>query len=234
MKQKQKEQRIIHILGGGTINHIRSHFAIAAMAYGGTAKILHALFKKQGLESQLHLTKMATGGASKIETNDNVKALVDVLLKDTNSKVIIFNVAIADFKAQMGDIPSGKYAKRLRSREVNGQNIALEMADKVIPDIKLTRPDILLVGFKTTTFESEETQIERAKQLLNSSKADFVIANDTGSRINILLSSDGSILAKNKDRMKILEMLVTKICDIEHKKRHSPSTLKKREQSQPS
>ena len=43
------------IFGGGTFNHIRSHLALAAPAFGETARKLHELMP----ESTLILTKMA-------------------------------------------------------------------------------------------------------------------------------------------------------------------------------
>ena len=38
----------IHIIGGGTVNHIRPHLALSAPAYGGTARKLREIFINGG------------------------------------------------------------------------------------------------------------------------------------------------------------------------------------------
>ena len=51
----------IHIFGGGTVSHVRNHLALAAPAYGSTAKALATLCKQiiPKMETVLHLTRMA-------------------------------------------------------------------------------------------------------------------------------------------------------------------------------
>ncbi len=206
------DDKIFHVLGGGTVNHVRSHFALSAVAYGGTAKAMHKLFSDRGLNSQIHLTKMAAGGASKIETNDDVSGLVDEILANPDSGVVVFNVAITDFQGQIGDVPSGKYAERMKSRKAESLSVKLRMADKLVPRIKEQRPDIILVAFKTTTHVDEAEQINRGRGLLEGSKADLVLANDTGTRVNMILDSDGNVLEKSSDRTQIIQSLTDHIC----------------------
>jgi hypothetical protein len=208
---EEQNHKIFHVLGGGTVNHVRSHFALSAIAYGGTAKEMHRIFSKRGLNSEIHLTKMAASGASKIETNDDVSKLVDEILANPDSGVVIFNVAITDFKGKIGDVPSGKYAERMKSREARELKVDLEMADKLVPRIKEQRPDIILVAFKTTTHVDEAEQINRGKGLLKGSNADLVLANDTGTRMNLILSSDGVVLERSSDRVKIIESLANHV-----------------------
>ncbi|MDD9900975.1 MAG: hypothetical protein OXT65_08355, partial [Alphaproteobacteria bacterium] len=197
----------IHIMGGGTMSHIRSHFAITAAAYGGTARALHALLEKQGISSELHLTKMACMGQSNVETNADAAKLTQDLIADPACKAIIFNFAVADFEGQIGDVPSGKYATRLRSRDAGQDPMHLKPSDKVVPNIKTARPDIFLVAFKTTTHEDEQEQIRRGMKLLNDSQADLILANDTGTRRNILIGKGGKILCDTKDRAAALQAI---------------------------
>ena len=181
----------IHIIGGGTVNHIRSHFALTAIAYGGTAKKIHALLAEKGIPAQLHLTKMACAGESNLETNQDIAALTQRLMGDSKTTTIVFNAAVTDFEAQIGSIPSGKYAERLRSRDAAQEAIVLKPSDKIVPTIKELRPDIFVVAFKTTTNATEESQLERGRGLMVQSKADLILANDTGTRRNMLLDRDG-------------------------------------------
>ncbi|MBK67800.1 MAG: hypothetical protein CMP22_06685 [Rickettsiales bacterium] len=179
----------IHVIGGGTVCHVRSHLAIAATAYGQTARVIHETLSKNGYPSTLHLTKMASAGESNLETNEDVSNLIDQLLDDPTTKVIVFNPAMADFKGQVGDVPSGKYATRLSSRESKDAKIELKMADKVIGRIKEKRPDIIVVAFKTTTNEDAKIQYQKGERLIKQTDADIVLANDTGTRNNMVLFS---------------------------------------------
>ena len=63
----------IHIFGGGTIMHVRSHMALCAPAKGGTARKLAELLRGKGASCELHLTGMADPDSS-MDTNDDVEA----------------------------------------------------------------------------------------------------------------------------------------------------------------
>ena len=218
--QKSKTSQKIHVIGGGTITHIRSHLALCAVAYGATAKKIHQTLEKNDHDVTLPLTKMASAGASDIETNDDVSDLIDKLLKDTETKVIIFNPAITDFHGKIGDVPSGKYAERLSSRESEGATITLSMADKIVGRIRKERPDIIIVAFKTTANEDSKAQIKKGNRLIEQTGANIVLANDTGTRNNIVLFSaplpndalyepKPSVITETKNRDDALSALVT-------------------------
>ena len=68
----------IHIIGGGTFSHVRNHMALAAPAFGGTARALYPLLASTDRQVQLHLTKMADH-TSKLVTNDDVASLLEKL-----------------------------------------------------------------------------------------------------------------------------------------------------------
>jgi phosphopantothenoylcysteine synthetase/decarboxylase len=197
----------IHIFGGGTLSHIRTHFAITAAAYGETARALHALLAKKNISSTLHLTKMACMGKSDLETNGDIRKRTEEILADPASKVIIFNVAVTDFDGQIGDVPSGKYAERLKSRDETHLPVILKPADKIVPLIKQKRPDIFLVAFKTTAGADDQDQLARGTKLLNDSQADLVLANDTKTRRNVLIAKGGAILCDTKDRALALQVI---------------------------
>ena len=116
-------KRIV-ILGGGTFAHVRNHLSLCAPAFGETARQLTAMFAQElqrtGQQDQYRVdyipTRMADP-ASRLETNQDVAALVDQLIADPTVRCVIFNVALADFEGSVGDVPSGKHATRLKTAE---------------------------------------------------------------------------------------------------------------------
>lgn len=194
----------IHIFGGGTVQHVRNHFALCAPAYGTFATELHKRLQNKGLIAslrrrfglvsssvKLHLTKMADRH-SKMETNEDVAERVKAVLADPDTRAIVFNVALCDYSGQIGDVPSGKYATRLSSRD-GQQVVTLTPADKVLKTIRSLRPDVLIVGFKTTAGDNEEEQAAKAWRQIKETGVDLVWVNDTVTRANMLISSDGNV-----------------------------------------
>lgn len=194
----------IHIFGGGTVQHVRNHFALCAPAYGTFATELHQRLQGKGLiaalrrhfgristTAQLHLTKMADRH-SKMETNEDVAERVKTVLGDPDTRAIIFNVALCDYSGQIGEVPSGKYATRLSSRD-GQQLLRLTPADKVLKKIRSARPDVLIVGFKTTAGDTEEVQTAKAWRQIEETGVDLVWVNDTVTRVNMLVSSDTNV-----------------------------------------
>ena len=178
----------IHIFGGGTVSYIRNHMALCAPAYGNTARYLQQYMHGRWADSYLHLTKMADH-TSTMETNDDVLQRLQGLVNDPDTGAIIMNAAMCDYDGTVLDkndrvTESGKHCTRLRT--ANGiQHLVLKPAAKIIGGIKRSRPDILVVGFKTTTNDTDEVQVQRATGLL-ASGCDLVLANDTTTRNNIL------------------------------------------------
>lgn len=192
---------MIKIIGGGTFSHVRSHMALAAPAFGETAIKLHELLAG----SQLTLTKMADR-RSKIVTNADVAEWVDnEVITDLSVKVVIFNAALCDFDGKIDNIESGKYATRLKTK--NGQvNMVLTPADKVIGNITASRPDITVVGFKTTSDATASEQETVGKNLSIRGGARIVIANDLVTRNNLVIV-DRQVLLASTNRNEILAYL---------------------------
>lgn len=185
--------KTIYVLGGGTFNHVRNHLSIAAPAFGETARKLQKIFNEQLQESgmsekydvKLVLTKMADH-TSKLVTNKDVSDFVDTLIEDANTKCIVFNVAMADFEGSIDDVPSGKHAERLQSR--NGDVVMqLTPGDKVIGKIRKSRKDIFAVGFKTTCNQPKEVQYLRGLKLMKENSLNLVLTNDTGTYENMIV-----------------------------------------------
>lgn len=207
------QHRRIVVLGGGTITPVRNHLALCAPAYGSTARRLASMLETElgsaGLADthkvELVLTKMADA-ASRLETNDDVAAYVDTLIADPSVKVVVFSVALADYVGQVGEVPSGKHAERLKTSE-GEQSMTLMPADKLIGRFRKERKDIFLVGFKTTTDFDSASQYRRALELLKKNSVNLVLANDTVRRNNMIVAPEETRYCETTDREQVLGFL---------------------------
>lgn len=191
----------IHIFGGGTVQHVRNHLALCAPAYGRTARYL---FEQLGSEvARLHLTKMADY-QSTMETNEDVANRLHEVLADPVTRAVVFNVALCDYTGQIGEVASGKYAERLSSRD-GVQALNLSPTPKLLQQVKASRPDVFLVGFKTTANASSREQHRLSLRQLDETSADVVFANDTVTRHNELVFPYGLYMG-DRDGM-LVELL---------------------------
>lgn len=203
--------KTIHIIGGGTFSPVRNHLALSAMAFGGTARRLYELFNHSpdlefGMDVELHLTKMADP-ESTIVTNDDVEALIDSLIIDPSTKVIIMSAALCDYAGTIGEVASGSHAERLKTSAGN-QLMQLNPATKIIAKIRKQRKDIFVVGFKTTTNASDQDQYQAGLSLLKTNSLNLVLANDTVTRKNVIITPEESTYAATTSRYKVLKFLV--------------------------
>jgi hypothetical protein len=191
----------VHIIGGGTYFHVRPHFSLCAKAYGQTAKQLAQLFGNyrfkngEGPKPVLHLTQMADP-ASKLETNADIEKLVDTLIADPTTKMIVMTAALCDWDVQgIGGFNDnvGMDMPRLKTRE-NGvfkdRTLKLSPSAKIIEKIRRERKDIFLIGFKTTAGETEDAQFFAGLRLLKDASCNLVIANDIRTRKNMVITPE--------------------------------------------
>ncbi len=221
----------IHIIGGGTFSHVRNHLALAAPAFGTTARQINRLTEEWireydrsydfeppiDYDNKLHLTKMADY-SSPLTTNDDVEQLVDELIDDSETKVIFFNAAMCDFDGHIKSFgkdgnyeeSSGKYAPRLVSRQATtkGPHIILTVAHKIIRKIRKERKDIFLVAFKTTCGATEDEQYIAGLNLLKENSCNLVVANDTKTRMNMIICPEEARYCVTHDRDLLLSTLV--------------------------
>lgn len=190
------DTRFACVMGGGTFYDVRAHFSLATRAFGETARKISAILTEgygDRFTTLLQLTRMADHTSALI-SNQDVTEHVDSLLGNPNLQAMVFNVALCDFEGQVGDIPSGKTAPRLESRDAPFA-MTLTTAAKVINVIKSRRPDVFVVGFKTTTNADVATQQAKALRQIEESGSDLVIANDIATRENLLVSRLGTVRA---------------------------------------
>jgi hypothetical protein len=179
----------VHILGGGTVFHVRPHLALSAPAYGHTAREIQSiLLHRHAICGKVHLTRMAGSGRGP-ETNDDVAKLIDHLVGDEHTKIVFMSMALCDFTAKVFkrefdgvDLAtvyetSGKDQPRLKTSD-GQQTLLLNPSEKIIGRIRKDRKDIFLVGFKTTAGASADAQYLAGLGLLKGASCNLVFAND--------------------------------------------------------
>ncbi|MDG5817471.1 bifunctional phosphopantothenoylcysteine decarboxylase/phosphopantothenate--cysteine ligase CoaBC [Natronococcus sp. A-GB7] len=78
--------------------------------------------------------------------------------------------------AAIGDYTLESSPEKIRS----GQELSLELepTPKLIDEIREAHPDLAIVGFKTETSGDDEAMVERARETLERTALEFVVAND--------------------------------------------------------
>lgn len=181
------------IIGGGTFNHISCHLALAAPAFGTTARQLVNIYKGHGVDVELVLTKMADHTSNIVTNNDLLEKLVHIA-DDPDVKVLVMNAAVCDFEM---DNPSEE--ARLSSSE--DYPVMLRGAKgKLVRLFKEMRPDVVVVGFKTTSGAAWTTQLAKAAMSLESNGIDIVMANDVQTKSNLVLTRDGIFEQAGRER----------------------------------
>jgi hypothetical protein len=209
---------------GGTVSHVRNHLALCAPAYGTTARKLYEYCLKQDSDAnfdiEIHLTRMAGGILSKLETNEDISYLVDKLIANPDTKIIFFNPALVDYEGSVvakgsatvyveNDIPtvSGKYETRLKTSNGN-QKLLLTPTTKILSKIRKERKDIFLVAFKTTCGATEDEQFLSGLNLLKANSCNLVLANDTKTRLNMIITPEQARYSVSTERNQVLQDLV--------------------------
>lgn len=209
--------KTIEIIGGGTVSHVRNHLALTATAYGNTARyIKQELFPNNNYDVNLHLTKMANAGESNLETNEDISKLVDELIANQNTKIIFFNPALVDYNGFiinnqpfkfLSTTKSGKYEQRLKTSD-GPIDMHLFPSDKIVSKIRKHRKDIFLVAFKTTCGATEDEQFIAGLNLLKTASCNLVLANDTKTRVNMIITPEQARYSVSNDRGNVLKDLV--------------------------
>ena len=200
------------IFGGGTISHVRSHLALCAPAFGSTARTIKRLCEEimPEMDTNLILTRMADR-SSHIETNEDVEEEAKRVVGNLDNKVVFFSCAMCDFSGRVANEPSGKYEKRLKSRDLGYPNINLGPNKKVINLFRAekgSRKDIFLVGFKTTCGATEEEQYIAGLRLCKEASCNLVLANDVKTRLCMVITPEEAKYHVTTDRSEALRGLV--------------------------
>lgn len=216
----------IHVIGGGTVSHVRPHFALCAPAYGETARKIargFSLYREDNKDAdpdlvylvKTHLTKMAGGGPRAPETNEDVDALISDIVADSESKIVVMSAALCDYTGYVieGDrdhragTKSGKDQPRLKTSD-GGQEMRITPAEKIIKKIRAERKDIFLVGFKTTAGADERDQYIAGLTLLKNNSCNLVFANDVQTRRQMIITPEQARYGEDMTRDQALEKLI--------------------------
>jgi ribulose-5-phosphate 4-epimerase/fuculose-1-phosphate aldolase len=229
--------RKIHIIGGGTVAHIRPHLALSAPAYGATVRhLFDAITCAQDAGDylvHLYTTKMA-GNRHQIwtarsgiedevyppnlETNADIAALLDhICVMDPAPCTIFLPAALCDFEPTSVDYARedgggdsegvGKAMRRLMTSD-GPRTLSMRPAEKVIQQVRRQRKDIFLVGFKTTTGAEKQQQFFAGLELMKKSSCNLVLANDLVTRLNMVVTPEQAPYFVSTDRRYVLRELV--------------------------
>lgn len=228
--------RKIHIIGGGTVAHIRPHLALAAPAYGATVRdlfnaITFAVDADEYLV-QLYTTKMAgnrhqiwtrrvgmdDGEPPNLETNADIAKLLEQIVADPDPSIVFLPAALCDFDVEhLYEFHEGIDAvahkglpgkDRPRLSSQNKHTISLTPAAKVIQLVRKVRKDIFLVGFKTTTGAEKQAQFNAGLALMKQSSCNLVLANDLVTRLNMVITPEQAPYFVSTNRWHVLRQLV--------------------------
>lgn len=208
------DRRQIHVVGGGTIEPVREHMALAARAYGNTARRIAELSSTfwSSMDVNLHLTKMADP-SSNIETTDDLADLAQDITRDFRTKVVFWSPAAVDFRGEVAGAESGLHAERLKS--IGEQTMRLVPRDKIVNTFRRDsidgmkpRKDIFAIGFKTTTGSTSEEQYSAGLALVKKSSLNLVLANDTLTRNNMVITPEEAPYHETTDREMALRGLL--------------------------
>jgi hypothetical protein len=161
-------------------------------------------------------------------TNDDVARFLHFVNQDMKAKIVFMSAAMCDFTANILDVfdhmfvsDSGKYRPRLDSNR--SYRLDLNPAQKVISLIRnggiyttvdnqelkfQPRKDIFLVGFKTTSGDTEDTQYLKALNLCKKASCNLVLANDVVTRRNMIVTPEEARYHVTTNRNEVLKNLV--------------------------
>lgn len=224
-------EKKIHVVGGGTISPVREHLALSARAYGTAARFMYERAQDYWSDDnvQLHLTKMADP-ASDIETYGQLRNLAEDIVDDPESRVVFWSPAVVDFTGKIGLIGSGLHADRLDSSQQ--QLMSLKSTRKIMPMFRRDEPhghlpprkDLFVVGFKTTTGAEPLEQYSRGLKLLKQNSLNLVLANDTITRNNMVVTPEEAPYHETTDRQAALEGLV-EMAYLRHDMKYTPTNV---------
>lgn len=224
--------KVVHIVGGGSVNHIHAHFSISAPAYGGTARRLETLCKERlgsTMDVMLHLTKMADH-KSTIETHLDLQVLALNIVDNPASKIVFWNPAVVDWNGRIENGPYGHLGKgflgildqdptefRLSTSKDGKPTeymMRLRPSSKIAPVFRQggfgreARKDIFLVAFKATASATPEEMYRAGLDMLKRSSANLVLANDVVTKLNMIIVPEEATYSVTTDREKALRELV--------------------------
>lgn len=107
-----------------------------------------------------------------VQTTDEMRRAVKSELKERHNNLLVATAAPADFT------PSKPVRHKISSHEVSIIDLKLKTTPKIIKDVKSISPNTFLVAFKAEHNVKRDQLIKSANELLRTSRADMIVAND--------------------------------------------------------
>ena len=186
----------IHIIGGGTISHVRCGLSLASVDFGETARLVQwGLWRMReeqpaqiaNFQDHKHLTSMAAGESRGLTTVDDVQRLVERLVADEQTKILFLMSPILEFDGCVGrpdwnsfqPTPSGPNEPALRAEIESGkEHLILKSREPLWTKIRQKRKDIFLVAYHQTGDETEERQYFKALRFLKANSCNLVLSQN--------------------------------------------------------
>ena len=214
--------RLAVVFGGGTVQWFANHLALCTPHRGNTARKLYDKIEQDWPEMDpvLCMTKYAIDSTDHeknlftefdVESNEDLQRVVDQYVNNSLTKVIFFSSAVLDYHASFDDLPldqQHKYGKRFSTREQPELDLKLKTCDKIIKTIRSKRKDVFLVGFKQTSGATEDEQYIAGLGLCKESSCNLVLANDSVTRTNMIITPEEARYHVTKDRDEALASLL--------------------------
>jgi hypothetical protein len=211
------------IVAGGAVDHIFSHLAIAAPAYGQVGRDLLKLCEElmAKMDINLHLTRMG-GGSSRLESSLDLQALAKTIAGDPKTKIVFWAPSVPDFTVDPSDraIVAGKYGSRLDSSQVAEFSVGFKPVSEKIVSLfrqgvsttptgeEVVRKDIFLVTFKHTCGLDQEAMYVAGLKLLKRTSSNLVLVNDVKRRLSMVIVPEEVPYHVTEDRQEALRGLV--------------------------
>lgn len=88
-----------------------------------------------------------------------------------------------EYDALIGAAAVGDFTVDMKQRKIKSKDelvLRLKPAPKILRSVRSMYPDLTIIGFKAETFVSDEDLIRSARESMDSSRLNLVIANDVG------------------------------------------------------
>lgn len=104
---------------------------------------------------------------------ESAQDMLDAVMKELSSgyDALIGAAAVGDFTVDMEE-------RKIKSRDE--LLLRLKPAPKILRSVRSMHPDLTMIGFKAETFVSDEDLIRSARESMDASRLNLVIANDVG------------------------------------------------------
>lgn len=140
-------------------------------------------------------------GIKDLETNEDLKKLIDFLVSEKETRCIIMATAVCDWKPDSASLEdnSDGYSKNLRSsfgkdtpRFKSNHSLVIKLVpdEKIISSIRKKRKDIFCVAFKASAGLNKEECYREGLSLLKKHSCNLVMANDTQTHANVVVTPE--------------------------------------------